>query len=210
MPPSSSIVTGDRFVSMATQLILSPTSGAATATRVEATARPVREDVVATSGSYWEDASVAGRDRLMIVRLDGAVELDDDPGRIDLAAVHAFLAGDDAYWIEDRSLETVRLTIERAARVLGAYDGDAQVGFARVVSDRLTFAYLDDVFVGASHRGRGIGAAMVELVLAAPWDQLNWVLFTRDAHTFYERFDFGEAPPHVMVRSRRRPDDAEG
>ncbi|MGO9957694.1 MAG: GNAT family N-acetyltransferase [Solirubrobacteraceae bacterium] len=134
--------------------------------------------------------------------MHGGIELDDDPDRIDVTAVHAFLAGDDAYWIEDRPLETVRLTIDRAARVLGAYDGAAQVGFARVVSDRLTIAYLDDVFVRESHRGRGIGAAMVrELVLAEPWDRLNWVLFTLNAHAFYERFGFGESPPHVMIRS---------
>jgi GNAT superfamily N-acetyltransferase len=137
----------------------------------------------------------------MIVHIAEGIELDDDPERVDPAAVHAFLAGEDAYWVEDRPLEMVRLTIERAARVLGAYDGGALIGFARVVSDSLTFAYLDDVFVSEPYRGRGIGTALVrELVSTEPWEGLNWVLFTSDGHAFYERFGFFEPREHVMLR----------
>lgn len=143
----------------------------------------------------------------MIVTVAGQIELDDDPERIDVRAVHAFMASDDAYWTEGRSLSDVERLIAAAARVLGAYDGDTQVGFARVVSDRITFAYLDDVYVAGSHRRRGIGEAIVRtLVDGDRWAELNWVLFTRGEHQLYARVGFGPAPEHVMIRHPPSPD----
>jgi GNAT superfamily N-acetyltransferase len=133
-------------------------------------------------------------------RLPDDIELDDDPERIDLAAVHAYLNGE-AYWVSVRSLQDVALSVSGAARVLGAYDREAQVGFARVVSDRLTVAYIDDLYVLGPYRGRGIGTAIMdELLRGEPWAGLNWILFTADAHSFYERFGFGTPPGYVMMR----------
>lgn len=133
--------------------------------------------------------------------LDGGIEIDDDPARVDALAVHAFLAGDEAYWVEERSLEMVQATIANASRVIGAYDGDALVGFARAVSDGLTVACLDDVFVVAGCRGRGIGLELVrELVERPPLAGLNWLLFTSDAHDFYARVGFAAPPDYVLMR----------
>jgi GNAT superfamily N-acetyltransferase len=139
-------------------------------------------------------------------RLDDGTELDDDPTRIDRAAVRAFLV-EEAYWITDRSLADVERAVAVAARVLGAYDTQGrQIAFARVVSDHLSVAYLDDVYVLASHRGRGIGAAIVrELVTREPLASLNWILLTADAHAFYEQFGFTAPPSYLMMRSRARP-----
>jgi GNAT superfamily N-acetyltransferase len=136
--------------------------------------------------------------------LPEGIELDDDPERVDVAAVHAFLI-DEAYWVNERSLEVVEATIAGAARVLGAYDGPRQVGFARAVSDGVTFAYLDDVYVLPAYRGRRIGTEIVrELVERPPLDGLQWLLFTADAHSFYERFGFVAPPSYAMLRQPAR------
>jgi GNAT superfamily N-acetyltransferase len=113
--------------------------------------------------------------------------------RLDLDVVHGFLRT--AYW----SAGIPRATVERAVEhslPFGLYaPGGAQCGFARVVSDRATFAYLGDVFVLPGHRGRGLGVWLVECVLAHPELQglRKWHLATADAHALYERFGF--VPP---------------
>ncbi len=126
-------------------------------------------------------------------------ELDDDPGRVDLDAVWNFLSTE-AYWGRDRSREAVEGQVREAARVVGLYHEDRQVGFARVVSDG-RIAYLADVYVVGEHRGRGLG---VELVRAAvddgPHRDLRWLLHTRDAHRLYARFGFG--PPSDLLLER--------
>jgi GNAT superfamily N-acetyltransferase len=79
----------------------------------------------------------------------------------------------------------------------GAFDGDRQVGFARVISDRATFAYVCDVFVLEPDRGRGVGKSLMAAIMAHPELQRlrRWTLFTRDAHGLYGQFGFG-APGH--------------
>jgi GNAT superfamily N-acetyltransferase len=134
--------------------------------------------------------------------LDEDIELDDDPARIDVDEVHRFLV-EEAYWVRERSREVVRRTIAESTRVLGAYAAERQVGFARALSDRVSFAYLDDVYVLEEFRGRGIGVALVdELVNTEPLAALNWMLFTADAHAFYRRLGFGPCPEHALMRSR--------
>lgn len=129
--------------------------------------------------------------------------LSTDPGRLDFAVVHAYLTR--SYWSPGVSRERV----ERAARnalCYGLYGPDgAQVGYARVITDRATLAYLADVFVLEEVRGKGLGRWMVEIVVNDPdlSDLRRWMLFTRDAHGLYERFGFGPlpAPQTAMVRS---------
>jgi GNAT superfamily N-acetyltransferase len=134
--------------------------------------------------------------------LGDGIELDDDPARVDVSEVHRFLV-EEAYWVRERPRDVVERTIAEATRVLGAYAGDRQIGFARALSDRVSFAYLDDVYVLAEYRGRGIGAALVdELVNREPLAGLNWLLFTADAHAFYRRLGFGPCPGHALMRSR--------
>lgn len=134
--------------------------------------------------------------------LEGGYELDDDPARLDLDAVWAFLSTE-AYWGRERSREIFERQVRGAARLVGLYVGDRQVGFARVLSDG-RLAYLADVYVLSEHRGRGLG---VELVRAAVEEgqlrDLRWLLHTKDAHGLYEKFGFG--PPSDRVLERPPP-----
>jgi GNAT superfamily N-acetyltransferase len=122
--------------------------------------------------------------------LGDGIELDDDPSRIDVASVHAYIA--ESYWAKGRSREKMEAALAGAARVIGLYAPDgSQAGFARVISDSTTYAYLADVFVLAEHRGRGLGIALVrEAVDTQPWSGMSWHLRTRDAHALYEKFGF--------------------
>jgi GNAT superfamily N-acetyltransferase len=133
--------------------------------------------------------------------LDGGYELDDDPDRIDHAAVHRYLSND-AYWALGRTREVVDETIDGAARVVGLYHDGEQVGFVRVVSDRHTVAYVADVYVLPEHRGRGLGAEMFRFaVLEGPFANVRkWGLHTRDAHELYRRFGFGDPDGRYMER----------
>jgi GNAT superfamily N-acetyltransferase len=133
--------------------------------------------------------------------LPGGYELDDDRDRVDVEAVHAVLT--ESYWAVGRPLDTVRHLVTNAARVIGLYHGDRQVGFCRVESDAATYAFLFDVYVVPEHRGHGLGVELVrEAVDLGPQADLRWFLKTRDAHGLYERFGFG--PPDAE-RTMERP-----
>ena len=136
----------------------------------------------------------------VVRRLQGGLELDDDPGRVDLDAVHAFLS-QEAYWALGRSRETVERLVREAQRVVGLYEGDVQVGFCRAATDGVSFVYLADVYVLPEHRGRGLGCELVrEMVEHGPYAHLKWLLHTADAHELYARFGFGRPHERVMER----------
>ena len=122
--------------------------------------------------------------------LAGGYELDDDLSRLDFDAVHGYIT--DSYWARGRSREKMQAAIDGSARVIGLYAPDgSQAGFARVISDSTTYAYLADVFVFEQHRGRGLGVELVrEAVDSEPWSQMSWHLRTKDAHSLYEKFGF--------------------
>jgi GNAT superfamily N-acetyltransferase len=128
-------------------------------------------------------------------------EISTDPGRLDVAYVHGFLTT--SYWSPGVARETVERSIA-GSLCFGLYAPDgAQAGFARVVTDRATHAWLADVFVDEAHRGHGLGVRLVETVLAHPELQVRrWILATRDAHELYARFGFAapEDPALYMVR----------
>ena len=140
-------------------------------------------------------------------------EADDDAARVDVDAVHDYLANE-SYWARGRSREAVERLVREASRVVGLYyngPGDRmnpvpdtdfqQVGFARAFSDGVAHAYLADVYVLPEHRGRGLGVELVrELVENGPLAGLRWMLHTRDAHDLYRRFGF--APPSERVMER--------
>ena len=131
-------------------------------------------------------------------QLDHGYEVDDDPARIDIDVAHAYLT--ESYWAEGRTRETVESLVAGAARVIGIYTHDKMVGFCRVESDDVTFAFLLDVFVLPDHRGRGLGVELVrESVELGPHADLRWHLGTRDAHSLYERFGFGEPDIHRQM-----------
>jgi GNAT superfamily N-acetyltransferase len=132
--------------------------------------------------------------------LPGGFELDDDRNRIDVDAVHAFLS-EHAYWARGRPREIVERLIREASRVVGLYQGERQVGFARTVSDGQSFAYLADVYVLPEHRGSGLGIELVrEAIDNGPFADRRWLLHTEDAHALYERFGFGPGSPKLMER----------
>jgi GNAT superfamily N-acetyltransferase len=136
--------------------------------------------------------------------LPGGFELDDDPARVDLDAIWAFLSTE-AYWGRERSRDVVERQVGEASRVIGLYRDGQQLGFARVMSDG-RIAYLADVYVLAEHRGRGLGVELVrEAVEEGPQRDLLWLLHTRDAHGLYERFGFGPPSDRLLERPSRPP-----
>jgi ribosomal protein S18 acetylase RimI-like enzyme len=133
--------------------------------------------------------------------LPDGLELDDDPARVDVDAVHDYLANH-SYWARGRPRETVERLVREAERVVGLYDGERQVGFARAFTDGTALVYLADVYVLQEYRGRGLGVELVrELVENGPYADVKWMLHTRDAHDLYRRFGFGEPSERVMERS---------
>jgi GNAT superfamily N-acetyltransferase len=128
------------------------------------------------------------------------IVVDSDPERLDVAVVHGFLT--DSYWAKGIPVETVRRSI-RNSLCFGLYEGSRQIGFARVVTDRATFAYLADVFVLESHRGRGLAKLLMDAVVAHPELQglRRWMLATRDAHAIYAQYGFTPLPaPEVFMQ----------
>ena len=135
----------------------------------------------------------------MIRELGDGYELDDDPARIDLDAVHAYLTR--SYWAEGRSRDTVQRLVRSAQRVVGLYADGRQVGFCRAVSDDASLAYLADVYVLPEHRGSGLGVELVrEMIDNGPYAARRWLLHTRDAHELYRRFGFGPPGERLMER----------
>lgn len=125
-----------------------------------------------------------------------------DPARLDIESVHRFLS-DEAYWSPGVPLEIVRRALAGSV-VFGLYHGTDQVGLARVVSDRATFAWLCDVYVLEEHRGRGLGKWLMECVKAHPDLQglRRWLLATRDAHGLYKQFGFEPVDPERFMEIR--------
>jgi GNAT superfamily N-acetyltransferase len=113
-----------------------------------------------------------------------------DRTRLDIDAIHTFLAGE-SYWVPGIHRELVERSIERSL-CFGAYEGARQLGFARVVTDGAGFAYLCDVFVVDAARGRGLGKQLMEFVFAHPELQRvrRFMLATRDAHGLYAQYGF--------------------
>jgi GNAT superfamily N-acetyltransferase len=136
--------------------------------------------------------------------LDGGYELDDDPARIDRAAVHAYIGGE-SYWAKGRSRAVMDELIETAYRVVGLYAPDgSQVGFSRTVSDEHTVNYLADVYVLEAHRGRGLGVELVRFTVEeGPSAAAKWILHTEDAHALYGRFGFVNPGERTLERGRR-------
>ena len=125
---------------------------------------------------------------------------------LDVDVIHKFLS-EESYWANRRTREQTRRAIENSI-CFGLYDGDAQIGFARVVSDFSTFAYLGDVFVLKEYRGRGLSKMLMEAVVSHPDLQglRRWLLATKDAHGLYEQFDFAPLRFPERWMERTAPD----
>jgi GNAT superfamily N-acetyltransferase len=132
--------------------------------------------------------------------IDGGFELDDDRARVDVGAVHRYLAGE-SYWAYGRPLEDVELLLEEAARVVGLYHDGRQVGFCRAARCAPGLFYLADVYVLEEFRGRGLGVELVrEMVENSPLAGKRWLLHTEDAHELYRKFGFGEPSRKLLER----------
>ncbi len=143
-----------------------------------------------------------------------------DRTRLDLDLIHTFLTN--CYWAKGIPREVVARSIEHSL-CFGIYDGAGekfpllpksgrsgapQVGFARVITDFATIAYLGDVFVLESHRGRGLGKWMMECIMQHPALQglRRWILLTRDAHGLYQQFGFTALKAADRYMELHRPD----
>ena len=131
-----------------------------------------------------------------------------DPARLDIDAICDFLTR--AYWANTRPCKRTEHAIQNSL-VFGVYEGDRQIGVARVVSDYSVFAYLCDLFIHEDYRTHGLGKWLVETILEHPdlKEVRRWLLATHDAHGLYERFGFAaiEEPERWMQMVRRFPEE---
>jgi len=117
----------------------------------------------------------------------GEYTISTDKARLNLSLIHDFL-NRSSYWARDRSFARVQKSVEHSL-CFGVYLGDTQVGFARVVTDYATFAWLCDVFVLEAYRGQGLGKKLVEYIATYPELQgMLFLLATRDAHGLYRTY----------------------
>jgi GNAT superfamily N-acetyltransferase len=132
-------------------------------------------------------------------------EISTDPARIDAVMVHEFLTN--SYWAKGIPLETVQRSIENSI-AFGVYHGQQLVGFARIISDLATFAYLADVFILPSHRGRGLSRWLMECIVGHPDLQglRRWMLGTQDAHGLYAKYGFTAVQSPEIWMEIHRPD----
>jgi GNAT superfamily N-acetyltransferase len=134
----------------------------------------------------------------------GSQVISTDKDRLNLPLIHDFLSNK-SYWAKGRSLETVRRSIENSLS-FGVYEGSEQIGFARVVTDYATFAWIADVFIIEKCRGQGTGKWLIDVIVSHRDLQgfRRWVLATRDAHDLYRRVGFRDL--HRPERWMERPD----
>jgi GNAT superfamily N-acetyltransferase len=128
-------------------------------------------------------------------------EIDTDKSRLDVAMIHGFLSR--THWAKGIPLEVLQRAIEYSL-CFGLYRGGEQIGFARVITDQATFAYLADVFVVEDERNAGLGQWMVETILERPELQglKRWMLVTRHAQSLYRRCGFHDPLPLYSVMER--------
>ena len=120
----------------------------------------------------------------------GEFTISTDRERLQIDVIDRFLR-EDSYWARERTFEQT-LTAIKNSLPFGVYQGENQIGFARVVTDYATFAYLGDVFVIEEYRGRGLSVWLMDVIASHPELQgfRRWILATRDAHSLYEKFGF--------------------
>lgn len=127
-----------------------------------------------------------------------------DPAKLDRTVIARFLAS--SYWAKGIPAATVERSLEHSL-CFALLDGDRQIGFARVISDRATIAYLGDVFILPEYRGNGLSKWLVECVVSHPDLQglRRWLLATRDAHSLYEKFGFTALKKPELFMERHNP-----
>ena len=134
----------------------------------------------------------------------GEYSISTDNDRLDIPVIHNFVSNQ-SYWGQGRTAEVVQRALKHSLN-FGLYQNQKMVGFARVVTDYATFAWIADVFVLPEHRSQGLSKWLMEVILSHSELQgfRRWVLATRDAHSLYARFGF--IPLHRPERWMERPD----
>jgi GNAT superfamily N-acetyltransferase len=119
----------------------------------------------------------------------GLVSVSTDKNKLDVPFIQHFLK--DIYWAAGRTMEEVQITIDNSF-CFGIYLNDKQIGFARVITDYVVFAYLMDVFITEEHRGKGYSSILINSMMTEPKlkDVKIWRLATSDAHFLYQKFGF--------------------
>jgi GNAT superfamily N-acetyltransferase len=130
--------------------------------------------------------------------------LSTDKQKLDTSVIHQYLSKD-SYWAANVPMEVILRSIENSL-CFGIYHHNAQVGFARVVTDKATFAYLADVFILPAHRGKGLSKWLVGFIHAHPELQglRRWLLGTRDAHGLYRQLGWTDISPELAARFMQR------
>ncbi len=128
-----------------------------------------------------------------------------DQALLDVSVIHGFLTN--SYWAAGIPLKIVERSIEHSL-AFGLYHGERQIGFARVITDYATFAYLADVFILEDFRGRGLGEWLIEAVMSHPELQglRRWMLVTRDAHGLYRKSGFEDLKRPASIMEKTCPD----
>lgn len=128
-----------------------------------------------------------------------------DKARFDIEMIHGFLST--CYWAEGISRKVVQKSMDNSL-CFGVFEGNKQIGFARVITDRATYAYIGDLFILESHRGKGLGKQLMAAIMGHPELQglRRWSLVTRDAHGLYEPFGFASLANPQRHMERHDPD----
>lgn len=136
---------------------------------------------------------------------DDGYEVSADRGRLELDVIHGYLTR--SYWSPGIPRDVVERGMAHSL-CYGVYDASGQVGFARVITDQATFAYLSDVFILEAHRGRGLSKRLMAFIMARPELQglRRFLLITRDAHALYAQFGFAAPRNPAGVMEIARPD----
>ncbi|MFC1828986.1 GNAT family N-acetyltransferase [Thermodesulfobacteriota bacterium] len=128
----------------------------------------------------------------------------DNRDDLDIELIHGFLSN--SYWAKGIPVDIVKKSIDNSL-CFGLFDDGNQIGFGRAITDRVTFAYMADVFVVVSHRGLGLGKWLVSCILDHPDLQglRRWILATLDAHGLYEKFGFNPLSEPERLMEINRP-----
>lgn len=128
-----------------------------------------------------------------------------DNSKLDFDSIHNWITN--SYWAKGRTKEEMKKVMKNSLN-FGLFHNEKQIGFARVVTDYHTFAYLCDVIIDESYRGKGLGKMLMKEVFEYPELKImkRWLLFTKDAHGLYEQFGFSkdDMPERTMVK--KNPD----
>ena len=136
----------------------------------------------------------------------GDYSITTDRDKLDISVIHDFLSNH-SHWAMGIPIETVKKSIDHSL-CFGLFHGDKQIGYARVITDYATIAYLGDVFVLPEYRGRGLSKWLMEVVMAYPDVQglRRWVLLTSDAHGLYEKTGWRRIPKPELYMEWHDPD----